>query len=71
MLYSPINDDDWSIAIIIAALVHIHNEIIDAVRIGHFRPAGTVKHFDCQLVVILYRLDNKVATDIVALIRLV
>lgn len=51
--------------------MHIHNEIIDAIRIGHLRPAGAVQHLDAQLVVILYGLNDKITTHIVALVGLV
>lgn len=51
--------------------MHIDNEVIDAIRIGHLWPAGAVQHLNAQLVIILYRLDDKIATHIVALVGLV
>lgn len=43
---SPVDHYDGSIAIVIAALVHIDYEVIDAIWIGHLGPAGAVEHFD-------------------------
>lgn len=68
---SPVHNHNGSIAIVIAALVHIDNEVVDAIRIGHLRPAGAVQHLDAQLVIILYGLYDKIATHIVALVGLV
>lgn len=51
--------------------MHIDNEVIDAIRIGHLRPAGAVQHLNTELVVILYGLYDKIATHIVALVGLV
>lgn len=51
--------------------MHIDDKVVDAVGIGHLRPTGTVQHLDRQLVVVLYRLNDKVAAHIVALVGLV
>lgn len=51
--------------------MHIDYKVIDAIRIGHLWPAGTVQHLNTELVVILYGLYDKIATHIVALVGLV
>lgn len=51
--------------------MHIDNKVIDAIRIGHLRPAGAVQHLNTELVIILYGLYDKIATHIVALVGLV
>lgn len=66
----PVHHHNWSVAVVVAALMNIDNEVIDAARIGHFRPTGTVQHPDIELVVVLHRLDDKVPAHIIRFVHL-
>lgn len=65
----PVDNNDWSIAIFIAASVHIYNEIEYICDRRHFGPAGTMQHPHIQFVIVLYWLYDKVAAYVVAFVH--
>lgn len=67
-LRSPIDHDDRPVSVSVAALVHLHQEVIQARRVVQIRPIWIVQHPHGHLGALLNELNSEALDDVVVLL---